>query len=81
MTATKQIPTLHICYMNKSKLGEFLVDENLLKMCSTDKDESKGVIFDKCYMEKDESECVHKNINKQKGAKNETEYEKYSVTY
>ena len=32
-------------------------------------------------MEEDESECVHKNINKQKETKNETEYEESSVTY
>ena len=31
-------------------------------------------------MEEDESECVHKNINKQKKGKNEIEYEESSVT-
>ena len=31
-------------------------------------------------MEKDESECVHKNINRQKDENNETGYEEYSVT-
>ena len=38
------------------------------------------MIIDKYSMEEDESECAHKNINKQKGANNETEYEEYSVT-
>ena len=32
-------------------------------------------------MEEDESECVHKNINKQKDAKNETQYEESSITH
>ena len=32
-------------------------------------------------MEESESECVHKNINKEKGAKNKAEYKKNSVTY
>ena len=32
-------------------------------------------------MEEDESDCVHKNINKQKDANNEAEYEEYSVTH
>ena len=31
-------------------------------------------------MEEDELKCIHKNINKQKDAKNETEYEESSVT-
>ena len=39
------------------------------------------MIVDEFFMEEDESECVHKNINKQKYANNETEYEKYSVTH
>ena len=46
-----------------------------------DKDESKGITVEKCSTEEDESECVHKNINKQKGANNETEYEESSVTH
>ena len=32
-------------------------------------------------MKEDESECVHKNINRQKDANNEDEYEEPSVTY
>ena len=45
-----------------------------------DKDESKGIIVDECSTEEDESEWVHRNINKQKDAKNEAEYEESSVT-
>ena len=45
-----------------------------------DKDESKGVIVDKCSTEQDESEYVHKKINKQKDANNEKKYEEYSAT-
>ena len=64
ITATKQIPTSHICSTDESKLKEFLFDEIFLQICSTDKDESKGIIVDKCSTEEDESECNHKNINK-----------------
>ena len=80
MTGTKQIPTSHICSTDESKLKEFLVDETLSQIYSTDEDESKGIIVDECYKEEDEPEYVHKNINKQKEANNETEYEEYSVT-
>ena len=34
----------------------------------------------KCYTNEDESECVHKNINKQKDTNNEAEYEESSLT-
>ena len=40
-----------------------------------DKYGSKGIIIDKCSAEEDEPERVQKNINKQKDAKNEAEYE------
>ena len=48
MTATKQIPTPHVCSTEEIKLKEFLVDETLSQICSTDEDESKGIIVDKC---------------------------------
>ena len=73
MNATKQILTLHICSTDESKLKEFLVGETLSQICSTDEKKLKDIIVEKCSMEEDESECVHKNINKQKYAKNETE--------
>ena len=46
-----------------------------------DKDKLKGFIVDKISTEEDESDCVHKNINKQKDVKNEAEYEESSVTH
>ena len=70
--------TLHVCYTDESELKEFLVNETLLQICSTDKDESKGIIFNECSTKEYESECV---INKQRYAKNETDYEESSVTY
>ena len=54
--------------------------KTLLQICSTDEDESEGIIVDNCSMEENESKCVHHNINRQKDAKNEAEYEEYSVT-
>ena len=80
MTATKQIPTLHVCSADQSELKEFLVDEPLLQICSRDEDESKGVIVNECYTQEDESEYFHKNINKQKDARNEVEYKESPIT-
>ena len=95
MTATKQIPTSHICSTDESELKESPVNETLLQSCSTDKEESKGIIFDKCSTEDEKSEskgiifnkCSTEEdepeciINNKKDANNETEYEEYSVTY
>ena len=80
MIATKHIPTFHVCSTDERKLKYFLVNETLLHICSMDKDESKGSIVDEFSTEEDESEYVHKYINKQKDAKNEADYEEYSVT-
>ena len=55
MTATKQIPTLHVFSTDEIELKYFLVDENLLQIYSTDKVRSKGIIVDKRYTEKDKS--------------------------
>ena len=60
ITDKKHIPTLHVCFTDKSELKEFLVGETLSQVCS---------------MEKDESEYVHKNINKQKDTNNNIDYE------
>ena len=51
MTDTKQIPTLHVCSTDKSELKEFLVDETISQIYSMRKDESKGIIVDKCSTE------------------------------
>ena len=72
MIATKQILTSHACSTDKGELKEFLVDETLSQICPMDKDKSKVVIVDKCSMEVDKSECVHKILHKQEDAKNET---------
>ena len=70
ITGTKHMPTLHVCSTYESKLKEFLVDKTLSQICSTDKDESKVIIVDKFSTEEGESECVCKNIIKQKDANN-----------
>ena len=75
MTATKQIPISHVCFTDESHLKYFLVNKTLSQICSTDEDESKCIIVDKCSTEEYESEWFHKNINKQKDAKSDTEYE------
>ena len=66
--------------MDESVLKYFLVDETLSQICSTDEEKSIGIIINECSTEEDESECVHKNINKQKYANNEAEYEESSVS-
>ena len=55
MTATKHILTSHVFYIDESKLKEFPVKKTLLRSCSTDNEESKGVIVDECSTEEDES--------------------------
>ena len=50
------------------------MDKPLLQVCSTDEEKSKSIIFNESSMEERESECVHKNINKEKDANNEAEY-------
>ena len=65
--------------MDKRKLKKFLVDDTLSQISCTDEEKSIGIIVDECSTEEEESECVHKNINKQKDANNDTEYKEYSV--
>ena len=78
-TSMKHIPTSHVCSTYESELKEFLVDETRSQICYTDEDESKGIIVENYSTEEYESECVQKNINKQKDAYNEAEYEESSV--
>ena len=66
ITATKQIPTLQVCSTDNSELKEFLVDKTLSQICSTEKDDSKGIIIKECSTEEDKSQCIYENINKQK---------------
>ena len=70
----------HVCSTDKSNWKELIVNKSLSRICSTDEDESEGFIVNECFTEEDKSECVHKNINKQKDVNIEAEYEKYSVT-
>ena len=65
VNGTQYIPNSHVYSMDESELKEFIVNKTLSQICST---------------EEDESECVHQNINKQKDANNEADYEEYSVT-
>ena len=80
MNGTQNILTSNVYSKYKSKLKKFLVDKTLSHICSMDEDESKIIIVEKCSTKGDESECVHKNINKQKYKNNEAYYEASSVT-
>ena len=62
----------HVFSTEKSELKEFLIKETFLQSCSTDEDESKGIIVNDCSTEEDKSEFV---INKQKDAKKEVTYD------
>ena len=53
ITATKQIPILHVFSTDESELKEFLVNKNLSQICYTDEDESKGIIVNKFSTEED----------------------------
>ena len=58
------------------------MDERKSHVCSTDKSESKGIIFNAGSLEKSESESVHIRVNtiKVKDAVNETKDEEPPVT-
>ena len=55
MTARKQIPILHVFSTYEIELEEFLVDETLSWVCSTDEDKSKGIIVNESSTEEGES--------------------------
>ena len=80
MTGTKQIPISHFCYTDEIKSKEFLADEKLLQVCSTDEVKSESVIVDESSTEESESESVHKSINKEKYAIDESDHEEPLVT-
>ena len=61
--------------MDEIEPEELLVEKTLLHVCYMDKDESKSIIVDEISKGGIESECVHKNINKEKDAKNEAYHE------
>ena len=56
INAMKQIPTSCVCSTDESKLKELPVNETLSQSCSTDKDESKGIIVDNFSTGDDKSE-------------------------
>ena len=53
MTAMKKILNTHDYSTGESELKEFLVDETLSQICSTDEDKQKGIIVNECYAEED----------------------------
>ena len=55
MTGIKHIMTLHVRSMVERKLKEFIFDETSLQICSTDEEESKGIIVDECSTKEDKS--------------------------
>ena len=63
MTGTKHFPISHIFSTYKSKSEEFLAEENLLQVCSTDEDESRIIIVNESSMEDKKSEIFHKSIS------------------
>ena len=81
MTGTKQIPISHVFPTDDSESEDFLVEKTLSHICSAYKDESNIIIINESSTEESESECVHKNINREKDANNEAEYEEPTFTY
>ena len=72
MTATKHILTSHVGFTDESKLKEFPVNKTLSESCSTDEDESKGIIVEKCSTEDGESESKGIITNKYSTEKDES---------
>ena len=69
MTSMQHIMILHVCSTDESKQEYLIVEKNSSQYCSTDEDESKSIIVDESSTEESESECVHKNLNKEKRCK------------
>ena len=63
IAVTKQILTSHVFSTDARKIKEFLVTKTLLQICSTDENESKGIVVDEYSTEEDESERIHKIYN------------------
>ena len=66
------VPSLHVCFTDKSELKEFLFNKTLLQSCFTEEEKSKGINFNDCSTEEDKSECA---IKKQTDAKKEVTYD------
>ena len=82
ITGMQQILILRVCDSNESESKEILLVEILSQVYSTDYIESESVIFNEISTEENESESVHKSINrnKEKYSIDETEYEKPLLT-
>ena len=80
MTDTQQIPISHIYYAGERESEKFLGEKTLLHVCSTDDEESKRIFVHESSTEENESECVHKSVNKWKDANNEASNEEPKVT-
>ena len=63
MTGTAHILVSHVFSTDARKIKEFLVTKTLLQICSTDENESKGIVVDEYSTEEDESERIHKIYN------------------
>ena len=81
MTGKKQILVSYVFSTDGSKSEDFLLEETLLQFCFMYEDKSKSIIVDTSSTEEIKSEYIHKNINKEKDANNESEYEEPTVTY
>ena len=80
MTGSKHIHILQVCSIDYNESKYFLVNKNLLHVCSTDEGKSKSIIADEFSTEEIESECVHRSVNKEKYSKNEAEHEETLIT-
>ena len=57
-TGTQHIPILHVFSTNGSESKDFLVDETLSQVYSTDKEKSENIIANGSSTEVSESKCV-----------------------
>ena len=80
MTGTKQILISHVFSTYESETEELLAGKTLSQVCSTDENELKSIISDESSTEESKTECVQRNINKEKDAKNEAEHDEPTVT-
>ena len=67
-------PSTLVCSKDESELQEFLMNENLSQICSTDKDESKGIIVEKCSTEEDKSKTKGIIINQCDTEENKSDF-------
>ena len=81
MTGSQHITIFHVCSTDESESEEFPVEKTLPQICYMNKDKSKIIIVDESSTEDNESECLHKSINREKYANNEANYEEPSITY